>query len=380
MTLSPVLLGTLDAMLASGTFSDAGNTMFAFAIGGRDSIDDRHSRCTWDTRNGLTAGGRDRPTCAVEFASVDAFCRLASLELDFLELAATNQIRIGGLFDDVAAFARLFQRKIRIPDEPRLITLPAAVKQAARDEVLAQIASFDLTPQETLRAEAILSNFAGHRLDRCQLDLIVEMDVPGLQLSPWLESDPQIGQVFEHSFVALRDEAARLLSGEIAAPPYGGSLDEPDAPTGRPSGWRHWRLVSGCQTHPAACAATPVAASIVRRVADQNLVVAAEYLVLEPGAQIYPHADGLSWCASVNCGLIVPDGCYLTVAGVTRYHREGQVLVFNDGFIHSAGNDSERPRVLFNVMCANPEFSRREQAVLKATMQTLLSKMQPVSR
>jgi Aspartyl/Asparaginyl beta-hydroxylase len=380
MTISPDLLGALDATLASGTYSDAGNTTFALAIADQDPIDDPHTTFTWDARNRLTPGRRGAPTCAVEFASVDAFCRLASQDLDFLELAATNQIRIGGLFDDVAAFARLFQRRMRIPDEPRLITLPTAVKRAACDDVMEQIASFDLTAQETLRAEAILSNFAEHRLDRCALDLIIEMDVPGLQLSPWMEPDAQMARVFDNSFGALRDEATRLLSGEITPPPYGGTLDAPDAPTGRPSGWRHWRLVSGCQTHPAACAATPIAASIVRQIAEQHLVVAAEYLVLEPGARIYPHADGLSWCTSVNCGLIVPDDCYLSVAGATRYHREGQVLVFNDGFIHSAGNESGRPRVLFNVMCAHPEFSRGEQAVLKTIMQTLLSKMQPVSR
>jgi aspartyl/asparaginyl beta-hydroxylase (cupin superfamily) len=98
-------------------------------------------------------------------------------------------------------------------------------------------------------------------------------------------------------------------------------------------------------------------------------------MILEPGVHIYPHADGLSWGVSVNCGLVVPDGCYLTVAGETRFHKERQLLVFNDGFVHSAGNPSGMPRVLFNAMCANPGFTRKEPMALRIVTQTLNSKL-----
>lgn len=373
---SAALLSALDSTLASGDYNDAGNTRYELRIPDAGSADAERGVFTWDARQGLGRELRGAPTSVVEFASTRAFCQLAAQEKEFLELAVTNQIRIGGLFDDVAAFARLFQRHTLIPNEPRFITLPTPVKREVRDEVLRHAAQIGLNDEEAGRIGAILTNYVDHKLDRCALDLIIEMDVPGLEVTPWHDAiDSAIHDIFRDHFDGLRIEATRLLSGEIRPPHYGGRLDAPDLPAGRPPGWRHWRVVSGCRLLPAQSAITPVAASVVRRIAERGLVIAAEYLILEPGARIYPHADGLSWGISLNYGLIVPEGCYLTVAGETRYHREGQFIAFNDGFIHSAGNDGAQPRVLFNVMCANPAFSHREQAVLDVVMRTLLARM-----
>src|SRR4029453_19297556 len=97
ITIPHGLVSALDVTLASGQYSDAGNSTFELRIAGGDP-GSGDAVFTWDRRQGLSPGRRGTPTTVVEFASTESFCTLVSLQKEFLELAASNQIRIGGLF------------------------------------------------------------------------------------------------------------------------------------------------------------------------------------------------------------------------------------------------------------------------------------------
>jgi aspartyl/asparaginyl beta-hydroxylase (cupin superfamily) len=77
----------------------------------------------------------------------------------------------------------------------------------------------------------------------------------------------------------------------------------------------------------------------------------AMFSVLAPRAEIEPHhgVDNLTW--TVHLGLDVPDGAALLVDGEARAWREGEWLVFDDSYRHSARNDSDARRaiLLFDV-------------------------------
>jgi aspartyl/asparaginyl beta-hydroxylase (cupin superfamily) len=77
----------------------------------------------------------------------------------------------------------------------------------------------------------------------------------------------------------------------------------------------------------------------------------AMFSVLAPRAQIEPHhgVDNLTW--TVHLGLDVPHGATLVVGGDARAWREGEWLVFDDSYRHSARNDSDARRgiLLFDV-------------------------------
>ena len=231
------LLSALDKILRTGEYNEAGNTVFQF------TIPDEAPRVntvtmTWDQRRGLQHASGETPTCAAEFDSGQTFHELVTREKQILDLLGRRQIRLGGLFDDAAAFARLFQTTTQIPKEHRLITLSPAKKREAQAEALEKFHSLDLDALETERIEKTLVNFVQHRIDKCILDAVIEMDVPGLPVRPWLDAeDLGLSQIFENSFSDLRNEAMGLISGEIVAPQYGGRLDAPDqtAP-GRPFG------------------------------------------------------------------------------------------------------------------------------------------------
>src|ERR1051326_725574 len=137
----PGLLDQLHSILTRGEYNETGNTVFELRIRGSGVV-------TWDAQNRFADGTGQKPTCVIEFASIGPFAELVRGEKEFLELAALRQARIGGLFNDVVSFARLFQIKTRIPKESRLITLAAAKKREAESEILEKIKPLALRAEE----------------------------------------------------------------------------------------------------------------------------------------------------------------------------------------------------------------------------------------
>lgn len=76
------------------------------------------------------------------------------------------------------------------------------------------------------------------------------------------------------------------------------------------------------------------------------------FSILEPGKQIPPHRGPYKGVLRYHLGLIVPDppdGAWLDVDGERRNWRPGESLIFDDSFVHSAGNDTDGVRVVLFV-------------------------------
>lgn len=67
---------------------------------------------------------------------------------------------------------------------------------------------------------------------------------------------------------------------------------------------------------------------------------------LAPHKAIQPHVGYEDNTLRINMGLIVPDGCTLTVGNETRKMEAGKVLLFDDTTLHSARNDSDFERIV----------------------------------
>ena len=81
-----------------------------------------------------------------------------------------------------------------------------------------------------------------------------------------------------------------------------------------------------------------------------------KFYFLKPGARLRPHV-GTHGRLAAHLGLVVPEGCCsLTVGGQKREWREGEVMVFDDTFVHEAVNEGDKPRVVLAVFFLHPDL------------------------
>lgn len=83
------------------------------------------------------------------------------------------------------------------------------------------------------------------------------------------------------------------------------------------------------------------------------------FSILEPKKSLAPHRGPYKGVLRYHLGLRVPSPaelCWITVAGETRHWTEGKSLIFDDAYLHSAGNDSDTIRVVLFVDFARPLF------------------------
>lgn len=81
------------------------------------------------------------------------------------------------------------------------------------------------------------------------------------------------------------------------------------------------------------------------------------FSVLEPGKRLPPHRGPYKGVLRYHLGVLIPrqaELCGIEVAGQRRHWREGQSLIFDDTFIHSAWNDSRERRIVLFVDFARP--------------------------
>lgn len=84
------------------------------------------------------------------------------------------------------------------------------------------------------------------------------------------------------------------------------------------------------------------------------------FSVLGADAVIPPHHGLSNTRLAVHLPLIVPEACSITVGEETRQWVEGECLIFDDSFIHTAQNKSELPRLVLIFEIWNPELSDLE--------------------
>lgn len=105
---------------------------------------------------------------------------------------------------------------------------------------------------------------------------------------------------------------------------------------------------------PANCQACPRTWEAVRRIPGMTT---AFFSILEPGKQIPPHRGPYKGVLRYHLGLAVPrppEGAWLDVGGERRHWRTGKSLIFDDSFVHSAGNDTDAIRVVLFVDFIRP--------------------------
>jgi beta-hydroxylase len=113
-------------------------------------------------------------------------------------------------------------------------------------------------------------------------------------------------------------------------------------------GWSRFYVTWYGYTHHSARRLCPRTVAILRRV---PAVQGAMFAYLPPGGQLTRHADPIAISLRYHLGLATPnsDACFINVDGRNLSWRDGEVLMFDETYLHYVRNDTESDRLI--LMC-----------------------------
>lgn len=111
------------------------------------------------------------------------------------------------------------------------------------------------------------------------------------------------------------------------------------------TGWKRFYLKWYGDFLPSAAALCPKTATLL---ADIPSVNAAMFTVLPPGSRLGAHRDPFAGSLRYHLGLVTPNSpdCNIVVDGQPYYWKDGEAVMFDETYIHSAENRTDVTRVI----------------------------------
>jgi aspartyl/asparaginyl beta-hydroxylase (cupin superfamily) len=86
---------------------------------------------------------------------------------------------------------------------------------------------------------------------------------------------------------------------------------------------------------------------------------------LKPHQSIDPHFGQSNHALTVHLPLEITTDCYLKVAAEEHYWQQDEVLIFDDSFLHSAHNQSDKTRVVLIFSIWHPDLTDDERNAVR---------------
>ena len=111
------------------------------------------------------------------------------------------------------------------------------------------------------------------------------------------------------------------------------------------TGWKRFYVKWYDDPLPSAEALCPKTTALVQSIPSIN---AALFALLPPGGKLGAHRDPFAGSLRYHLGLVTPnsDACRIFVDGEPYYWRDGEAVMFDETFIHSAENKTDVTRVI----------------------------------
>lgn len=90
--------------------------------------------------------------------------------------------------------------------------------------------------------------------------------------------------------------------------------------------------------------------------------------ILKPNTEIKPHFGLSNLKLTLHLAINIPELCSITVGTETRSWTQGELLIFDDSFIHEAENKSKENRVVFITEIWHPDLTLPERKALELVM------------
>jgi beta-hydroxylase len=137
------------------------------------------------------------------------------------------------------------------------------------------------------------------------------------------------------------------------------------------AGWKRFYIKWYDEPLPSAKALCPQTVELVQSIPGVN---AAMFALLPPGSRLGAHRDPFAGSLRYHLGLVTPNDarCRIIVDGQPCAWRDGEPVMFDETFIHTAENCSDVPRIILFCDVERPLRSRAMQALNHAVEVTLI--------
>jgi len=196
--------------------------------------------------------------------------------------------------------------------------------------------------------------------------------IPGLDTGGFLDAQKHsIVPALKNAFRDIQAEFDEVMNNQQVLKPFMGHAGQDDLKTyvsgNENASWDAFFFYRHGTRFEAAQQSCPKTSKVLEsidlcRIDGQSPEIC--FSVLQPGSRIEPHFGVTNARAVVHLPLRVPNGCYLELTDVGRHFwKEGEPLVFDDTFEHSALNPSNKPRGILLMDAWHPNLSMVEREV-----------------
>lgn len=156
----------------------------------------------------------------------------------------------------------------------------------------------------------------------------------------------------EDAFPAIQAEFAGIVSSSAFARVHPGQTTKGE--------WAAARLWAFGRRVEEVCAACPQTCAILGSIPGVARFGTTLFSALAPRSQIAPHHGYTNAKLRCQLPLRVPPGCRLKVGDAEIEQRQGQCILFDDSFLHSAWNDSDEARFVLVFDFFHPDLAAEE--------------------
>jgi beta-hydroxylase len=137
------------------------------------------------------------------------------------------------------------------------------------------------------------------------------------------------------------------------------------------NGWRRFYLKWYDEPLPSAKALCPRTVELLKSVPD---VHGAMFALLPPGGVLGRHRDPYAGSLRYHLGLVTPnnDTCWIEVDGIRKGWRDGQVMMFDETYVHEAKNESNVNRLILFCDVERPLRTRLAQTLNRFALNHIL--------
>ncbi len=193
---------------------------------------------------------------------------------------------------------------------------------------------------------------------------MVPFNIPAYLLSK-IPTTPQIDKsqlpelkLIEDNWETIRDEALALYTGgNITA-----KDDLPASSFYKDGRWTSFYLKVYDNKLPSAYKLAPRTMALLDQMPTMNIAL---FAVLMPGKKLNRHHDPFAYTVRYSLALSTPndEGCGLTINEEDYIWRDGESVVFDETYIHSAWNNTDKPRIILMTDVDRPLKSKLIQKI-----------------
>ena len=139
--------------------------------------------------------------------------------------------------------------------------------------------------------------------------------------------------------------------------------DVPDA-IYRKNMWKQFILYDDGKKVIKNCAKCPKTTNIIEKMNNATSLSTTSMIGFSniyPGIKIIPYTGFSNDRVRIHLGLIVPENCFIEIAGQRMHWNEGEVFAFSDAFVHSAQNNSNQNRYILICDVWNPHLTKKQR-------------------